>query len=181
MNPGLWEALATGAAIVSASCAVVSVIQARSSKKAKREADAAKQRAEQMASAAERQATAAMEQVAHIERLATEAREQSASLERVARSVARPDLEAVHVEGMKYRLRNNTAADMTIERVENADRFARFEGLEPGTVIPGGSSVEFRAGSSASRGRQTSLILAMVGEDRPRTVEIPPKPPVRRS
>lgn len=184
MDSTFWEAVAAIAAVIALAGGGVSWWQANASRAARVDAENAKDLAERQAAAAEDQAKAAgeqaataVQQVAHLEEMLAETRAQSTSLSRLAEAATPRPLSAEHVRGMLYRLRNNTDADLVIEQVDNRDRFQRLDWLEPGTELRAHESVEFRAGGSMGMPVPTSLVLGMVGEDRPRLVELPPKPP----
>ncbi|MBE9405232.1 hypothetical protein M4D54_09220 [Brachybacterium sp. p3-SID1565] len=184
MDSTFWDAVAAIAAVIALAGGGVSWWQANASKAAKADAVHAKDLAERQAAAAEDQAKAAgeqaataVQQVAHLEGMLAEAREQSDSLGRIAEATAPRPLEVVHVQGILYRLRNNTSTDMVIEQIDNRDRFQRLDYLEAGTELRAHESVEFRAGGSMGMPVPSTLVLGMVGEDRPFAVEIPPKPP----
>lgn len=187
MEIEIGSAVSAVAAVLSMVGAVFAWWRSNLSRAAKTEAEDARDRAERDLKATEEQAKAAAvsadaakAQAAHLEAMAGEAQAQSGSLDRIASASARPVLEAVHVQGMKYRLRNTTVTDMVIEQVDNRADFQRLDWLDAGTTIRAGESVEFRAGGSMGMPVPTTLFIGMVGEDRPRAVELPPKPPQTR-
>lgn len=191
MDSTFWDAVAAIAAVIALASGGVSWWHAKGSKaakadseQAKADAEQAKDRAERQAASAEEQAKAAREQVAtavqqveHLEGMLAETRAQSNSLSRLAEAAAPRPLEAVHVNGYLYRLRNNTDSDMVIEQVDNRAKFQRLDFLDRGTEVPAHESIEFRVGGSLGMPVPTTLLLGMIGEDRPRAVELPPKPP----
>jgi hypothetical protein len=182
MSIEIGSTVSAAMAVLSALAAVFAWWRSNLSKQAKADAEAARERAERQVQAAQEQAQAAREsaaaageQVTHLEAMLDAVRAQSESLDQIAGATARRPLEAEHVKGLLYRLRNNTDADMVIEQVDNRAKFIRLDWLDAGTVVPTGESIEFRASGASGLTLPTTLIVGMVGEDRPRPVELPPR------
>lgn len=183
MSIDIGSAVSAVAAVLSMVGAVFAWWRSNLSRAAKTEAEAARERAErdlkateEQASAARKSAYTAEEQATHLEAMLEEVRAQSGSLDRIAASSARRPLEAEHVRGVIFRLRNNTDTDMVIEQVDNRNRFAKLEMLDAGKTIRAGESVEFGAGGASGLPMPLTLFIGMVGEDRPHAVELPPRP-----
>lgn len=183
MEIEIGSAVSAVAAVLSLAGAMFTWWRSNVSRAAKAEAEGARDRAERNLKAVEEHAKAAREsaaaakaQAAHLEAMVEEIRVQSGSLDRIAASSERRPLEAEHVRGVLFRLRNTTDADMVIEQVDNRADFVRLDWLDEGKTIRAGESVEFRAGGASGMPMPTTLFIGMVGEDRPRAVELPPRP-----
>lgn len=160
----IWAAVSSLAAIASLVGGAIAWSRANLSEQAKADAEAARDAAQRHLEAVERTAAAATEQTEHVRGIG----------EVLKQSTTPPRLSLTYVKGSLYRLTNNTESSLTVEQIDNADDFFRID-LKPMTEIDAFHSADFIIAGANGRRVPAQLVLALVGEDGPTVVPIPPK------
>lgn len=160
----IWAAVSGIAAIVSLLGGGIAWTRANLSKQAKADAEAARDAAQRHLEAVERTAAATTEQTEHVRGIG----------EVLKQSSTPPRLSLSYVRGSLYRLTNNTENYVTVEQIDNARDFFRID-LKPMTEIDAFHSTDFIIAGANGKPVPPQLVLALVGEDGPTVVPIPPK------
>lgn len=160
----IWAAVSSIAAVLSLVGGGIAWTRANMSKQAKADAEAARDAAQRHLEAVERTAVATTEQSEHVRGIGDVLRQ----------STTPPRLSLTYVKGSLYRLTNNTDNYVTVEQIDNADEFFRID-LKPMTEIDAFHSTDFIIAGANGRRIPAQLVLALVGEDGPTVVPIPPK------
>lgn len=83
-----------------------------------------------------------------------------------------PSLTLEHVQKGTYRLRNTGGSTITIESIENKDKFFRID-LKPGTQLDAGRSTDFFIGAANGKPIPGDLLLRTEGVPKPTVIPVP--------